>query len=119
MTIALEDFYVRMPEWDLTDYTPLSEDPPGVAVPNARQDALVTATLAGAEAQTDRTVFPSEANADEAVMYLAAHMLARSPMGMNMRRQAATGDKDQQGDDEYWKTYRRIAHAATSGYRVT
>jgi hypothetical protein len=108
-------FYVRFDVFDLADYTN-----PLAPVANAAQDAKVDANIAGAEAQTDRTVFPSTAIADEAVMYLTAHLLARDPSSMNARMQKSRGDDNlHTGEDVYWPVYERLARAATSGFRGT
>lgn len=48
-----------------------------------RDAARVTAALAAAEAQTDATMFRD--SREEAVMWLAAHILAADPLGKDAR----------------------------------
>lgn len=115
MAVTTASFKARFTEFDLDDYTD-----PAHPVANTVQDALVTQTLAGAEAQTDRTLFPTIALADEAVMYLTAHLLARSLPALNARLQKSRGDDNlHTGEDVYWPVYERIARSASSGYRST
>lgn len=110
MALVLATVYNRFPVFDLTD---------GVT-PNTAQDALVTAALAGAEAQIDRTVFATTTLADEAVLYLTAHLLARDPSAVNARMQKSRGDdRLYTGEDVYWPVYERLARAAASGFRST
>lgn len=113
--ITSDDFKARFPEFDLTDYTD-----PLVPVLNAAQEALIEVVLTGAETQSDRTIFANDAKADEAILYLAAHLLARSPAAVNARLHATrSSDKLQTGEDIYWRVYERIARAATCGFRTT
>lgn len=98
MAVTLSSFKAAFPEFDLgTD---------------AEHDALVTAKLAEAEGMVDRSVFkdPAQKNADSAVSYLTAHLLACSPSGINARLA-----KDKKGEPQtlYWPTYKRIVRSAT------
>ncbi len=103
MTVALADIYASFPELDLS-----VDD-----VPNTDQDALVNAKLAEATAQVDTSIFQSSTNADSAIKYLTAHLIALSPAGLNMKL-AKLGTQD----TVYWPTYQRLARAASFGYRV-
>jgi hypothetical protein len=106
VSFSRAQFYARFPEFDLTDRSGSSP------VANTAQDTLVDATIAGAEAQTDRTLFVSVAQADECVKYLTAHLLARSPAAMNLRLQKSRGDDNlHTGEDVYWPVYARLARA--------
>ncbi len=114
MAFTRAQFYAQFSEFDLTDYTGMSP------VANAAQDVIVDATMAGAEAQVDRTIFPSVALADQAVKYLTAHLLASSMPAMNARLQKSRGDDNlHTGEDVYWMVFRRLATAAGGGARVT
>ncbi len=106
--LTFDDVYDSFPEFDLTD-SPV----PG---PNAAQDSLVTRKLAAAEAMTDRTIFVSTEIADQAVLYLTAHLLALALPAVVARLQKSRGDQNlYTSDDVYWPTYERLARAATGG----
>src|SRR5689334_13742386 len=83
MAVTVPSFKLAYPEFDLDEGTDV----------DATQNALITAKLAAAEAQVDRSVYSSSALADEAVMSTAAHLLALSPSGINARLV-----KDKKGD---------------------
>lgn len=86
-------------------------------VADTAQDARVDATLAVAEATVNRSIFFSTALADECVMYLTAHLLARSPFARNARIQKSRGDENLvTGEDIYYETFQRLARQATTGY---
>lgn len=87
MAVTLETFKAAFPEFDLDGESGLTEEEIDA------HDALVTAKIAEAEAMLDRTVFPSTENADAAISYKAAHLLALSPSGINARLV-----KDKKGD---------------------
>lgn len=113
MAFTLADFKLRFTEFDLDDYTD-----PLVPVPNVRQNTLITLTIAGAEAQVDRSLFPAPAQADECVMYLTAHLLARALPAVNARLQKSRGnDNLHTGEDVYWPVFERLARGVTSGFR--
>lgn len=114
MAFTRAQFYVRFDVFDLTDYTV------SPAVANAAQDAKVDANIAGAEVQTDRTLFPTVLAADECIMYLTAHLLACDPSAMNARLQKSRGnDNLHTSEDIYWKEYLRLARGVSSGFRST
>lgn len=115
MAFTRAQFYARFDVFDLTDYT---QAPP---VANAAQDAKVDAAIAGAETQTDRTIFVTTAKADECIMYLTAHLLARDPSAVNMRLQKSRGDDNLvTGEDIYESTWMRLARSAAGGLgRIT
>jgi hypothetical protein len=102
MAVTLAAFKLTFPEFNL--------DGDADATIPAIQDALITAKLAEAEGQIDRGVFQTETNADSAVKYLAAHLLACSPSGINARLV-----KDKKGDPRtlYHPTYVKLITAAT------
>ena len=77
-------------------------------------DALITLKLAEAIAQIDTSLFELATNADSAVKYLTAHLLALSPAGMNMKLTKAGTQ-----DTIYWATYVRLVRAASAGFRAT
>ena len=82
-----------------TDNVRVSATPGGVAVnltdagsginrlfaPNIAQDALVDAKLIEGKGQVDYAVFQNSVNADSAVKYKTAHLLALSPSAVNLR----------------------------------
>lgn len=101
MAVTRAQLFLEHPEWD-----------PG----DSSQNALMDATLAAAEAQTDRTLFFSVALADQCVMYLTCHLLSRSPFARNARIQKSRGDdRLTTGEDIYYETWRRLARQATTG----
>ncbi len=110
MSLTIADVKNRFSEFELgTD-----------AEPNEAADTLVTAALAGAEVQVDRTIFATTKLADEAVLYLTAHLLARSLPAVNARLQKSRGDDNlHTGEDVYWPVYERLARAASVGFRST
>ncbi len=97
MAVSIDDVKASFPEFDL------GTDP---------QNALITAKLAEAAAQVDASLFQNSVNADSAVKYLCAHLLALSPAGINARL-AKIGDST-----IYYSTYQRLIRAAAAGYRV-
>lgn len=103
MAVTLSSFKAEFPDFNLDD--------DGTEIATA-QDALITAKLAEAEGMVDRGVFQTTTNADSAVSYLAAHLLACSPSGINARLV-----KDKKGSPQtlYWPTYLRLIRAATVG----
>lgn len=77
----------------------------------ARADAdLVEAKLEEAARRVDASVWG--AKADDGTYYLAAHLLAVSPFGMNAR---LASDR---GSSTYLEEYRRMQRAVSAGYRV-
>jgi hypothetical protein len=102
MAVTTSSFKLAFPEFDL-DGTVTAEEA-------TIHNALITAKLAEAEGMVDRTVFQNLTNADSAVAYMAAHLLACSPSGINARLV-----KDKKGDPRtlYWPTYLRLIRAAT------
>lgn len=98
MSVDVSSFKARFPEFDL-----------GV---DATQDALITAVLAEAEGSVDRSLFQSSTNADTAVKYRAAHLLACSPAGMKLKLVG----KD--GMSGYEREFQRQIIAVTTGHRV-
>lgn len=113
MAFTRAQFYARHTFFDLTDYTGMTP------VANTAQDAKVDANIIGAEAQTDRTIFPTTALADEAIMYLTAHLLACDPESANARLQKSRGDDNlYTSEDVYFKEYLRLARGAAGGPRV-
>jgi|SRR5581483_11113779 len=114
MAVTRAQFYVRFDFFDLTDYTGMSP------VANTVQDAKVDAAIAGAEAQTDRSIFPTVAYGDEVVMYLTAHLLTKDPGAMNARLQKSRGDdKLHTSEDVFWPVYERLARGSAGGFRST
>lgn len=110
MAVTRAGFYLQFSEWDLGGGSPYVAD--------TAQDARVDAVLVAAEAQTDRTLFFTTALADQSVMYLAAHLLARSPFARNARVQKSRGDDNLvTGEDIYESTWRRLARQATTGVK--
>ena len=104
MALDADDIKESFPEFDLDSDV---ETPP-----NTDQDSVITAKLAEAESMVDRTVFPSEANADSCVKYLTAHLLALSPAAVNLRLVR----KD--GSTLYYMQYERLARRAGAGFLV-
>lgn len=96
MAVVLADIYASFPEFVLS--------------PNI--DVLVSAKLAEAQAQVDYSLFENSVNADSAVKYLTARLIALSPAGLNMK----LSEKD--GGTIYDATYMRLIRAAAAGYRV-
>lgn len=74
MAVLRADIYASFPEFNLA---------PGGT--NATQDALVDAKLVEAKGRVDYAVFQNSVNADSAVKYLTAHLLALSPSAVNLR----------------------------------
>lgn len=96
MALTLAAFKVRFPEFEVDSET----------------DDLATAKLAEAEGMTDRALFkdPAGVNADSCVGYLAAHLLATSPGGINSR--LAKGEKSGEINTLYWKPYMKLLRSA-------
>lgn len=104
MAVTLANIKGSFPEFALTQVDGTT--------PDTAQDALITAKIAEAEAQVDRTIFANTANADVAIKYLTAHLLALSPTAVDARLLK----KD--GTTIYWPTFVRVSRAASFGYRV-
>ncbi len=83
-----------------------------VAAVNPDQDTLVATKLAIAQGAVDYEIFENPVNADSCVKYLTARLIALSPSGLNMK----LSSKD--GSTIYDDDYRRLAQAASFGYRV-
>lgn len=96
MALSLPAFKVRFPEFDVDSET----------------DTLVTAKLAEAEGMVDRSLFkdPAGVNADSCVGYLAAHLAASSPGGLNAR--LAKGEKSGSIKTLYWEPYMKLLRSA-------
>jgi hypothetical protein len=115
MAFTRAQFYVRFDAFDLTDYITA-----GGPFPNTAQDAKVDSHIASAEAQVDRTLFPTVAQADTCIMYLVAHNLSCDPSAMNSRLQKSRGDDNlYTSDDVYFKEYLRLALGVVAGYGIT
>lgn len=98
MAVTITDIKTTFPEFDLG--TPAA-------------DALITAKLAEAVAQVDVSLFQNSVNADSAIKYLTAHLMALTPGGLNMKLVKA-GEED----TLYYPTYKRLIRVAAFGYRV-
>jgi len=96
VAVVLADIYASFPEFALS----------------LNIDALVTAKLTEAKAQVDYSLFENTVNADTAVKYLTARLLALSPAGLNMKLSG------RDGATIYDATYMRVLRAAAFGYRV-
>ena len=92
MTVTLETFAARFPEFD------------------AAPTNMIEACIAEAAVQIDSTVYG--AKYDAAVMNLAAHLIATNPLGEMARLQA----KD--GTTTYLKHYQNLKRMVASGFRV-
>lgn len=79
---------------------------------NIAQDVLIATKIDEAEGMIDRSIFQSPTNADSAVKYLTAHLLALAPSAVNLR----LVKKD--GSTLYYLTYERLTKRAAFGYRV-
>jgi len=78
---------------------------------------LVERKIAEAARQVDREVFGDKA--DDAIGYLAAHLLSTSPFGQHAR--LIPKNAKQTRDDAlttYEREYRRLVRSCTSGFRV-
>jgi hypothetical protein len=95
LALSLPAFKVRFPEFEVDSET----------------DTLATAKLAEAEGMVDRSLFkdPAQVNADSCVGYLAAHLLANSPGGLNARLA-----KEEKGGAVtlYWQPYMKLLRSA-------
>jgi hypothetical protein len=99
VAVTLSSFKAAFPEFDLA-----GEEADVVTT----QNALITAKLVEAEGMIDRAIFQTVANADNAVSYLAAHLLACSPSGINAR---LAKDKKGEAQSLYWPTYIKLVRA--------
>lgn len=88
----VQTFLIQFPEFAKTDIN------------------LVQSMLAAALLEIDPSVW--RAKADQGQAYLAAHMLATSPFGQNVRLMA----KD--GTTTYWTRYEKLRGQVASGFRV-
>jgi hypothetical protein len=100
-------FVAAFPE---LDFASTANAPAGSA---ARATALISVKLAQAVATVDRTQYPSEALADLATLYLAAHLMVSSPSGLAAKLAAS----DFRGT-LYGAAYRDLARGAVAGGRV-
>lgn len=112
MAVTLVSFKLRFPEFSLFLDS-------ANTVTNPDQDARIAAVLAASEASHKRSLFSTDVLADEAIMYYAAHLFARSPFAVNLRIQKSRGDEQLvTGEDIYFEHYSRCIAAAAQGNRV-
>lgn len=97
MTISLAQFRIEFPEFI------------------SATDAFVQAYLDKANLRIDRSVWDSDPNrlfGDSGQGYMAAHMMALSPMGMGAKL------VDSKGNTTYKTHYDELALSVSSGFRV-
>lgn len=97
--VTVQDLKDSFPEFDLG---------PG----NDVQNTLLAVKLAEAETLIDRSLFATVTQADTAIKYQTAQLVALSPAGMN----AKLANKD--GSTIYDRTLVFVTRAATFGFRV-
>lgn len=85
MACDIAAFRAAFPELDF------ASTPNAAAAQKAASAALITVKLAESVATVDRTVYVTDAVADQATLYLAAHLLVSSPSGMYVALRANEG----------------------------
>ncbi len=100
MAVGFSSFIVAFPEFSKAPKT------------------LVEAKLAEARRSIDTAVFGGKA--DDAISYIAAHLLSMSSFGQHSRLipRTAKATRDE-ALTTYEREYRRLVRQATSGFRVT